>query len=383
MPRCRPRLRTAKWNHAAAAGLGVLTACLMQAQELDLPDLDLPVLPQWQHDISLRTGAGYRDNVGLSTLFPEASAFILTGAELFFLRLPENNTQFSFFLSVDDLRFLSSRTVDKEQTVFAQALVENDFRSGWQASLAAEYVYQDQVVDLSATEPNVSTIPVQGHTAILRPGLRHDFTSNCWMTVEAPLQRQLYHEPLDDYSEYGGRLMLGRSYGHLSELSVRYEINRRRYDNEPLRDATGNAIPDSLRESVQQDLRLTWKHYWDTRRRWRATTKLGARHSADSGSGYFDYTKLLAGEQILFRTEDWEISAEARFARYDYPVQTVSAIDLAKRLSTEWGLNFRCERRLSRFVRIFAEYDRVESKSNLVFEQYAVNTVKSGLNWTF
>ena len=70
-------------------------------------------------------------------------------------------------------------------------------------------------------------------------------------------------------------------------------------------------------------------------------------------------------------------------AYYDYPVQTVNVTDLAKRRSTEWGVNFRCERRVSRFLKIFAEYDRTETISNLAFEQYVVNTVKGGLNWTF
>jgi hypothetical protein len=368
----------------AAAGFIGWTAYATQAQELDLPNLDLPILlPKWEHDFSLRTGAGYRDNVSLASQSPKESAFIATGLEMIFLRLPENNTQFSLFLSADDLRYLSSGPVDKEQTAFAQALVKTDFVSGWQASLAAEYVYQDQVVDVSATEAGLTTIPVRGHTAILRAGLRRGLANNCWMMVEGPVQRQFFHEPLDDYLEYGPRLTLGKTYGHQSELSVRYEITRRRYDHEPLRDTNGLAVPNSHRESTQQDARVTWKHYWDSHRRWRATTKLAARQSEDNGSGYFDYTRLQVGEQILFRTEAWEISAEAKLAYYDYPIQTVSATDLAKRRSTEWGFNFRCERRVSRFLKIFAEYDRAETISNLALEQYVVNTVKCGLNWTF
>ena len=368
----------------AAAGFIGWTAYATQAQQLDLPNLDLPILlPKWEHDFSLRTGAGYRDNVGLASQSPKESSFIATGLELIFLRLPENNTQLSLFLSADDLRYLASGPLDKEQTAFAQALVKTDCGSGWEVSLAAEYVYQDQVVDVSVTEPGLTTIPIRGHTAILREGLRRDFDNKCWIMVELPAQRQFFHEPLDDYSEYGPRLTLGKTYGHQSELSVRYEITRRRYDHEPLRDAKGSAVPNTHRESTQHDARLAWKHYWDTHRRWRTTTKLAAKQSEDNGSGYFDYAKLQAGEQIVFRTHVWEISAEAKFAHYDYPVQTVSVTDLAKRRSTEWGLNLRCERRLSGFLRIFAEYDHVQTISNLALEQYVVNTVKGGLMWTF
>src|SRR6266536_5185056 len=161
MPLCRPGLGTVKWKNVATAGFIGWVAYAAQAQELDLPKLDLPVLlPQWEHDLSLRTGAGYRDNVGLTSQSPKESAFIATGLEMIFLRLPENNTEFSLFLSVEDLRFLSSGPVDKEQTAFAQALVETDCGSSWQVSTAAEYVYQDQVVDVSLTEPGLTTIPV-------------------------------------------------------------------------------------------------------------------------------------------------------------------------------------------------------------------------------
>ena len=384
MPRCRPGLGTAKWKHIAAAWFIVWTGYAIQAQELDLPNLDLPLpLPKWGHDISLRTGAGYRDNVALASRSPAASAFIATGLEMIFLRLPENNTQLTLFLSADDLHYLSPEPVDKEQTAFMQALVTTDCGLGWQVSFAAEYFYQDQVVDVSATEPGLTTTPIKGHTAIVRESLRRDFANNCWIMVELPVQRQLFEEPLDDYWEGGPRLVLGKTYGHQSELSVRYEITRRPYDNEPLRYATGAAVPNSHRESTQQDARLTWKHYWDSQRRWRTTTKLTARRSEDTGSGNFDYSKLQAGEQLLFRTAVWEVAAEAKFADYDYPVQTISAADQAKRRSREWDLTLRFERRISRFLKIFAEYDRVQSISNLASEQYAVNTVKGGLTWTF
>src|SRR5262249_13241657 len=161
--------------------------------------------------------------------------------------------------------------------------------------LAAEYVYQDQVVDVSATQPLLGTIPVKGHTVIVREGFRRDFGSNFWITLELPVQRQFYREPLDDYWEYGPRLTLGRTYGHQSELSLRYEITQRTYDHEPLRTAQGLPVPNSQRESTQHDARLTWKHYWDPRRRWRTTTRLSAYQSKDEGSGYFDYLKLQAG----------------------------------------------------------------------------------------
>src|SRR5439155_1673528 len=230
MPRFSPRWGPATGHRILAAVVLVWAGCIIEAQEFDFPIL----LPKWINDFSLRTGAGYRDNVGLSARSPQDSAFIVSGLEMILLRLPENGTQFNFFASAEDLHFLSSSVVDREHTAF------------------------------------------------------------------------------------------------------------------------GDPLPDTRRKSIQQEARLAWKHHWDANNRWRTTTRLSARQSEDNGSGYFDYTKLQAGEQFLFHTKNWDISAEAKVARYDYPFQTVSATDLAKRRSTELAFNFRCERRVASFFRIFA-----------------------------
>ena len=379
MPRFSPRWGPATGHRILAAVVLVWAGCIIEAQEFDFPIL----LPKWINDFSLRTGAGYRDNVGLSARSPQDSAFVASGLEMILLRLPENGTQFNFFASAEDLHFLSSSVVDREQTAFAQALMKTDCGSGWQVSLAAEYVYQHQVVDVSITEPGLTTVLVEGHGSVVREGLRRDFANHYWASLELPAKRQFFREPLDDYWEYGPRLTLGKSYGHKSELSVSYEISERDYDHEGLRTAVGDPLPDTRRKSIQQEARLAWKHHWDANDRWRTTTRLSARQSEDNGSGYFDYTRLQAGEQLLFHTKNWDLSAEARIARYDYPVQTVSATDLAKRRSTELAFNFRCERRVAGFLKIFAEYERERVFSNLEFEQYVVDTVKGGLNWMF
>ena len=119
MPRRRSTPGRATWHRAVAVAFIGWAGGSVQAQEFDFPIL----LPKWDHDLSFQTGAGYRDNVGLSTQSPKASAFILTGLELILLRLPENGTQFNFFLNAEHVQFLSSSLVNKEQTAFARCAV--------------------------------------------------------------------------------------------------------------------------------------------------------------------------------------------------------------------------------------------------------------------
>src|SRR6266480_5900657 len=187
MPRGSPSRVTATWNRILISAVTGWAGCVLQAQEFDFPIL----LPKWINEVSLRTGAGYRDNVGLSAKSPQDSAFIATGLEMILLRLPENGTQFNFFASAEDLHFLSSSVVDREQTAFAQALLKTDCGSGWQVSLAAEYVYQHQVVDVSITEPGLTTVLVEGHGGVVREGLRRDFAGNYWVMLELPVNRQI------------------------------------------------------------------------------------------------------------------------------------------------------------------------------------------------
>src|SRR5437016_12853376 len=120
MPRFSPRWGPATGHRILAAVVLVWAGCIIEAQEFDFPIL----LPKWINDFSLRTGAGYRDNVGLSARSPQDSAFVASGLEMILLRLPENGTQFNFFASAEDLHFLSSSVVDREQTAFAQALMK-------------------------------------------------------------------------------------------------------------------------------------------------------------------------------------------------------------------------------------------------------------------
>src|SRR5437773_185323 len=82
MLRCWPGLGRAIRNRIWTASFFGWVGCMIQAQEFDFPIL----LPKWINDFSLRTGAGYRDNVGLSARSAQDSAFVATGLEIMLLR---------------------------------------------------------------------------------------------------------------------------------------------------------------------------------------------------------------------------------------------------------------------------------------------------------
>lgn len=345
------------------------------------PTGSFPSLAFWDAVYSARAGAGYRDNVFLAHDDPERSAFVSAGGEIILLRVAALGPQFSFLAAGDVNRFPAASHT--ESTAFSQAQLEQEFGASWKGSLAGEYFFQDQVVDVSVSETNREAVAAFGHTLTLRPGVRQDLPQRFWMALETPASRQLFDSPLDDYWEVGTRLTLGQSYGRDSHLALSYGTLWRFYDQEPARTATGEAIPNETRELFQQEVRLTWRHFWDEPKHWRTTFTLAGRITDDNGGGYFDYVRPLGSAEIQYRAKPWEITAETRVAFYDFDEQTVSATNLSKRRRTDWSAEIRAERQLGKYLRLIAGFEHEQTFSNDELETYSVNTVSGSLQWEF
>jgi hypothetical protein len=340
-----------------------------------------PVSP-WDRLFAVRVGGGFDDNVTLSSVPAEQSAFLATGFDAIFTRLPIDGTQLDFTLTFDDKRFFSAGPVDHETVLLTQVQLKHEWPGGLKPGVGFDYLYQDQVLDVSVTETN-QAVPVLGNTFTGRAGLQIDFLHGLWAAAEIPISRQLFAPPLDDFSEFGAKVSMGYNYGFKSELTLSYEQINRLYDHDEQLTATGEPVPGTRKAFEQDDLRLTWRHHWDKDRRWRTTTRLGYKVNRDNGSGYFNFTRYQVVGQLRYRANQWEVSGEARWAYYDYPVQTVSGPGSPTRQRTEVLFNLRGERQIARALKIFAEYEHERVSSNLSIDEYTVNTVNAGIDWEF
>jgi hypothetical protein len=371
--------RTVNWNRMMAATLIGFTGFAVRGQTPGLPAF--PAL--WDSVFTLRAGAGYKDNVFLAHADPQGSAFVSGGAEAMVLRLAPSGPQFSFFANAEANRFFSLSPAHDEYTAFSQAQLEHDFGETARGAVAAQYFYQDQVLDISISETNREAAAVRGHTLTLRPEVRLALPRQFWLSFEAYGTRQFFERPLDDYWEASPKLALGHSYGHDSQVSLSYAPSWRFYDSDPARTSSGEAIPDSLRRRFEQETRLTWRHSWDAEKHWRTTATLGARLNQENGGGYSDYTRWFAAARLHYRAKPWELSAEGRLAQYDYATQTVSATDLSKRRRTEVNLALRLERHITRHAKLVAAYEYERTLSNDRLETYSVNTFSGSVHWEF
>lgn len=341
------------------------------------------LLPTWEPSATLKTGLGYKDNVGLSRTAPEASAFVHTAVEGMLLRLPVDGTQVLLYLAAEDTRFWESSRLDHEDFAMTQLEVRRFWENDWQAALALEGMYFDQLIDFSITDTNFAALPARGLSLTIRPGVRRELSSAIWLSLETPVTRQLYKDSVDDYWEGGPKITVGRAYGRQSEVSLSYLFTQRGYNRAPGRDADGDTMTNSVRRVAHHEVQAAWKHFWDAKRHWRSSTRLGYRHGAETVSGYFDYERYELVHQWRFKTGRWEVSAEGRVAHYRFPVQTVSDTDPEKRRRTDLRATLRAERQINPHLRLHAQYEYERSDSNQLLDEYAVNTVSAGVSVEF
>lgn len=349
-----------------------------------LPALpELPTLSPWGTVFTLQSSAGYKDNVSLSAVRPSGSAFLRNQAEAIAWRLPMDGLEFNAFLSGEDTRFLASNVVDKEQNALAHAQLKKAWDEHWTTSLAGQYIYQNQVVDLSTSLATPTVLAVESHTYSTRFAVRRRFAGRWWWELEPTLTRQDFSSPLDDYWEGGPKLSLGREYGHRSEVAVSYELNHRPYDHREQFTRTAAAIPGSELAFTQHRAQLVWKHHWDAQRHWRTTTKLGHESSCDNGPGYYDFRKWQVSQQVRWSAAPWEASLTGRFADYTYPHQPIGPGNPRPIERTDFNLNLHVERALTKRLKWFLDYDFERSLANQPATGYAVNLVHSGLGVEF
>ena len=356
-----------------AAGLG-----LTGGEDLAIP----PELLGWDHEISARVRGGYKDNVVLSSFTREESSFLGAGLEWFVSRAFDERWSLELFGDAEERHYFSAGSVDDEQTAFAMVQVQRKWADAWSLKGACEYLYQNQVVDVSATEPQFETLQVVGHAIVVRPAVRWT-PGKYWLELQTPGQRQLYESPLDDSWQYGARLQLGLPVERTAECSWTYEFARNPFDTERDREPNALPIPGSQRVMDQHEGRFAWRQSWDPARRWQSTFRVSVKTALDNATGYYDYTRGQLLLQLRFRQKNWEASAEGRWGQYAYPVQTVSAGDPTRRRRSEWVGSMHIERRLSRRFKAAADYSYERTRGNRVGDDYSANTVSGGLNFTF
>lgn len=345
--------------------------------------MEIGKIPRWDTTINVKSWAGYKDNVLFSHQQPRDSAFLAAGLDLFLWRLPENGREFLLIGSGEYLRYLPGNIAEDESFALLQAQVSQDLASNWKAGLSVESLYFDQVVDVSVIERTLNVAQVEGLTYTVRPKLRRSLSRGWFAESDFFLTRQEYAAIVDDEWQPGASLTVGRSYGVRSELSLKYEIEERRFDSRTPRTTSGIPLPGASLEFLQHEISANWRQNWGEPRHWRTLTRASYLTSSDHGSGYYDYSRWRISQQLRYEADSWNVRAEVKLTRYEYDFQPADPGDSSPRKKTVLQVNLRGEKKLTQSLKAFCEYEYQRSAANLDVEDYRSNTVFAGVDWEF
>ena len=139
-------------------------------------------------------------------------------------------------------------------------------------------------------------------------------------------------------------------------------------------------IPDTSLVYRQQEIGAQWRHNFDEARHWRMMSKLSYMVNRDSGSGYFDYARLLFSQQLRWTNPRWEIKANARFGSYDYGVQRIGTEPLERSYAM---LDVRIERRIGKRWLLYTAAERSWNISNDPLDEYRDWMASGGAGFEF
>jgi hypothetical protein len=366
----------ASWIMPMLAG----AACgLLAAQEVELPGAD-PI--GWRPLTSIRLGAGYKDNVLLSSFVRDDAPFLGVAADAFLWRPVGDHTEFEGLLLGEHREFFGVEDLDREQMFFGLLQMRHGWNDNWRGAGAFEYLYQDQVLDVSATEAVVTRARVRGHSMGVRPSLRRALGGG-WLELQLTGSRQLFGGLLDDYWQVAPRLAWEWPLQESTQIGVHYEWAYRWYDQDEQRTAAGAVIPGTRRVLTQQEAGFLVRHQWGEGGRLRLTGRAAGRLNRDEKSGFYDYVRPQISLRLRYRTGSWEWEAGGRLSHYAYRVQRVAQDDGARRRRLEMQVEFRVQRRLTETLLVFVDYAYERTVANRAVEEYWVNTAQGGIEWEF
>ncbi|MGO8675483.1 MAG: hypothetical protein ACLQVX_06395 [Limisphaerales bacterium] len=366
---------------AAGSGLG---AFLSYGQEPLPPDLtnDFKV-HLWNYGADMRGLMGYKENVFLSHTNRQDSPFWDSGGDFLFYRLPSGNWSLNGLLSGDDIRYFGGQSPTHEETALAVAQATGSFGEHWTSTLGANYAYQDQVMDLNAIEPGqAGTGRVIGNTFTTRSSARGQYAPG-WAELGMDGTRQLLQSPLDSYWQFGPKLSLGHAFGPRDDLTLSYLWTRLSYDHDPDLDPRGNILTNTHLVLASQTLQLAWRRAWDERSRWRSTLTASYGFDQDNASGFFDRDQYSLASKLEYRAGAWSLSASTTAGAAQYPVQTVPLDGHDHRSKLWFSARARAEWRLTKMLKLQANFSFDRAFSNLDIDDYFTHTISIGAEFQF
>ena len=346
-----------------------------------LPRADSP----WFHGGTLRTVLGYTDNVLWSAVTPQGRGFAQAELEAFVFGARPERWEAKALISGETRRYLSAlEEAAGEQSWLGRGELAVFPLKRVRVSVVPQAFSMDQVYDLSADRdrPFVAKMRVRGGGvgAHARVGLPRGWE------IEPMAQRRVadYRDFAEDYAEnkFGARLRWRAS--ERLQAGAAFHQNRRTYRERVNYTEGGRALLDARLRFDQRGAELNLFRSWS----WHGTVSLSPAleylENRDGASGFFDYDLRRGRVDLSWEGRRWLAQLESSAGRYDYRVQTVGmGLAPPKRLREDFTTAFAVEYTLRGAWKLVARYAWERARTNEINSSYRINTVSSGVAWSY
>jgi hypothetical protein len=343
----------------------------------------LAAQPKWSANLSLEASYGYKDNLLLSSIAEERSAFARGGIEFLLLRIPTGRFEFSVYTEADRTQFFSGKTIDHEAQVWVSTETAYRFGEALRLSVPVTGYYTDRVVDISDTEAERVVAELKETGAMVGPTLRWT-RGRFWVEAQAQGQRRYYEERSFNSDVGEGAVRVAWIPREHVELRLTGARRWRDYEGRARYNAAGREIVGTRLKISEREVegRLVLK--WGQAAQWQSTTRVSGSEYRDNGSGYFSYAQKKLAQEVEWAGTGWLVRCSGIAQRIDYDVQTVGfGLQPPARLRDDFSAVVRIERKFTPRWTLFANYEWERSRSNDRFAAYSMNEGLLGARWSW
>ena len=327
----------------------------------------------WDFNAFSRLGWGYSDNVLLATVNPQTGNYLRTDVELFLSKLPDEKGEFLSFISGSDLRYSGVEGADKEMLWLFDSEWKRYLSDKFNGMLKAQYVYFDQIIDLSLSERQESATRqrIQYHGYGLGSGLEYLPGGSNTFSFEAMLTREEFAQVLGQ--DWLGRLELAweRPVWKGAEITTKILAEKRDYDDRYQRNPLNfREIEDAPLKVNRTSASIELSQGWGKSEL--VTTALETRYlqNRDNGSGFYDYNQWTIDFSLDAIWNSWETTLVAGLDDTKFPIQPIERFSTTLRKKTDYWAEFFVRKKIMKRISLYLLLEYEESQSNVEGDDY-------------
>jgi len=324
----------------------------------------------WDLSSFARVGVGYSDNVLLATVNPQSGEYVRSEFELFLTRFPDDNGEFFSYLTGTDLRYSGVEDADKEQLWLFDTEWTRYVSDRINAKFIAQYVFFNQILDLSLTERDVFRQKIEYHGYGLGTKWEYDARNTNVLSLGFMGFKENYKDVLGQNLK--GVLDLGwrRAVWKTSKIEVELTKDIRDHDDRVQRDQFGRPVPGTHLETDRNSGLIKFSTEWGKTRNIDSSFELKYLENRDNGVGYNDYDQWSLDTTLEGEWRGFEASLTLGVNQTEFIIQKAERFgsEVRKRedIYGELFLKKMIMKRIS--VYLLLEYE--DSQSNVVEDEY-------------